>query len=128
MRALKFRAWIHHNQLLPPVTLEELVVLNAGRGFAEDIFIMQFTGFLDRNGNEIYYGDIVQDAGKEGEDSYGLVCTDRESGGYRIAGLETEAFRAIAGRCIVVGNVFEHRNLHSFLNEADLAEFGTDSP
>ena len=58
MRTIKFRAWNEeHKMMSEPFTLEQLQGCKAY--FVGSIF-QQFTGLLDKNGKEIYEGDIVQ--------------------------------------------------------------------
>lgn len=59
MREIKFRAWDKNNKFMifiQPVDFE------AGCDyFTDDNYIIeQFTGLLDKNGREIYEGDIIQ--------------------------------------------------------------------
>jgi len=60
MKEIKFRAW-NGERMLPPASLEQLYLfkppLDADFGLFE---IMQYTGIKDRQGREIYEGDIVQ--------------------------------------------------------------------
>lgn len=62
MREIKFRAWDKNNSDMVYFDL-------AGRIYAEcayltdidkDSIIMQYTGLLDKNGEEIYEGDIIE--------------------------------------------------------------------
>ena len=64
MREIKFRAW-HKNTkvMLDPVDLHTMCVLNGGLGFSDDIVLMQYTGLKDKNGIEIYEGDIISFGG-----------------------------------------------------------------
>lgn len=66
-REIKFRAWVDNaNRMFGPFTLKELsdgrisVDEPDGRGyiFLDESDLMQYTGLKDKNGKEIYEGDI----------------------------------------------------------------------
>jgi len=69
MRPIKFRVWDSVNQMMMPVTklmLGRLSWVHAygdpayGAVHPEDGALMQFTGLKDKNGKEIYKGDIIE--------------------------------------------------------------------
>jgi uncharacterized phage protein (TIGR01671 family) len=68
MREIKFRAWVINSKKI--VDLKKITplacepgLLEYGDGlfipFRSDIILMQFTGLKDKNGKEIYEGDVL---------------------------------------------------------------------
>lgn len=58
-RELKFRAWDGVDYMSSPFSLLDIVSRKVG--FTNDAHIMQFTGLTDKNGKEIYEGDVIED-------------------------------------------------------------------
>jgi uncharacterized phage protein (TIGR01671 family) len=57
MREIKFRAWDGKTMIGPFVFGSEC----AGDGFDSDWLLMQYIGLKDKNGKEIYEGDILKE-------------------------------------------------------------------
>lgn len=116
-RIIKFRAWDKlHNKMSPG--LEVLTPYGATRlhnqigvkeerpehyAGADDLVFLQFTGLLDKNGKEIYEGDIIQVFTKElKEKAYTVVIQDM---------VKDKFFGVGNGEGEVIGNIYENPEL-----------------
>ena len=67
-----------------------------------EIIFMQWTGLLDKNGKEIYEGDIISIGRNKGD-----VFWDETSGAWRQR--LNNHFLSVAVNCEVVGNIYENK-------------------
>jgi uncharacterized phage protein (TIGR01671 family) len=71
--------------------------------------VMQFTGLLDKNGKEIYEGDIVRDELLKEKPIHEVVF---EKGIFRVKGVPNEVWlSAVPSSFEVLGNIYENPEL-----------------
>ena len=109
MRQLKFRAWDEKNKIM----------LAGIDPFAQDktkVKIMQFTGLKDKNGKEIYEGDILTiERGLIGK-KVSVICQVKWNvieGSFELISIEDNSLGYMdeLGVCEVVGNIYENPEL-----------------
>lgn len=119
MRTIKFRAWdtdlkvMFQNWSVMPDYKTRDYLLENGKTLPEEIIIlMQFTGLFDRNGKEIYCGDILQDyEGKLSE----VIWVEASAKfwikrlNWKQNGEDTWHILTFSGE--VIGNIYENPNL-----------------
>lgn len=114
MRKIKFRAWhikqgmydwryILENDLFGTWANQ----FNTRTNTFDDgtIKLMQFTGLLDKNGRDIYEGDIVR---WDNDSNYQVIFAD---GGFWLDGFDNEHGWPSEELIEVIGNIYEHPEL-----------------
>ena len=87
MREIKFRAWDKwRNKMIQPND-GDFIGWHAMKNWRDCLEVMQFTGLKDKNGKEIYEGDIVEAPHDFGPGGFAVrrfeVFFDKESGSYQ---------------------------------------------
>ena len=118
MRVIKFRAWYNQtNEMINWNEIQECVRNIDWDDFMADCELMQYTGLKDKNGVEIYEGDIVRIKYSDNGDSYTEVVTViYENGrGYSPFNWEYICDGCDCGLNIniieVIGNIHQHSHL-----------------
>ena len=109
MREIKFRAWDGERKEITTsfeITSQGVVVSNFSiRKYHEDYILMQYTGLKDKNGKEIYEGDIIDfDAREWGEPHREVVEYD-----YSYLDMRQNDFKEW---CEIIGNIYENPELN----------------
>ena len=128
MRIPKFRAWVKLEKIMLPVGEidfdYEFAYLDEGNGYRcerdfDEIELMQFTGIKDKNGKEIYEGDIVKFPEFNGDIYVTPVVWDNScacfgvsfTGKYPTSFDYLEEFYTELKNIEVVGNIWENPGL-----------------
>lgn len=116
MRKIKFRAWEKNLKEMIPVediSFERTGMINTNSAwrFFDEIELMQFTGLVDKNGMEIYEGDIllIDDETTLVTFDDGCFCALGYLGDGRTYPIRSSMFTG--KKLEVIGNEYEHSEL-----------------
>lgn len=121
-RTIKFRAWdvfykkfLYGDYSTIANNMDEFwTIVKGGENSGREVPLMQFTGLLDKNGKEIYEGDVVKDAWgavKEVkiEEIFHASYEDTFAGyGF---GFDTHGIEDFKEKVEVIGNIYENPEL-----------------
>lgn len=113
MREIKFRAWDTEAKqmiLVNDAKFVDGVMIGAkGVNWDNQVVVMQFTGLLDKNGKEIYEGDIVE------TEDVGMCEVEWIGSGLSLHTFPRYSSRSIFSieyrECEVIGNIYENPEL-----------------
>jgi len=128
MREIKFRAWdVKNNKFIDGYAITcDGTIFSFKEGDCEDYIrghadipntiLIQYTGLKDKNGKEIYEGDIVSVCFVTGKENCEIV---EEKGCYWVSQKRTDYIRDMAhdnlywhiDGCEVIGNIYENPEL-----------------
>jgi hypothetical protein len=107
MRQIKFRVWDDYNKEL--FNIEDFYYFEEqGIHNSSECCLMQFTGILDKNGKEIYEGDILQDINYPFYIEPVFWATTEND--YDFDGWLCEHFHP-SSKYEIVGNIYENKDL-----------------
>lgn len=116
MREIKFRYWNSTQRFMDIVGTLDLEAFSDEDERPSNIHLMQYTGLKDKNGVEIYEGDVLRYQQVQMPDEQGIVLdtiwyTNARVEWDGVDGCWVIKHQRCEGRPEVIGNIYEHPHL-----------------
>lgn len=113
MREIKFRAWHKDSKEMLHAGVADIFIWQHEK---QPIEIMQYTGLLDKQGKEIYEGDVLKNGaiGGNNPERIKVAWNDQEGGFCGVVGITALPLSCAwfhYGNCEVIGNIYENPEL-----------------
>lgn len=111
MRSLKFRAWDGKKMIEDVVPASESYIIEVYEyeyQYVEVEAVEQYTGLKDKNGKEVYEGDIVSVRNKNRKNEYDIGVVEFGKAAFRCPFLLGKYH---SGQVEVIGNIHENTDL-----------------
>ena len=109
-RAIKFRAWDIKNNIMVYNSIKSISFNGTVKGNEEQFILLQFTGMTDKNGMEIYEGDILDNGVQKV-----IVSWDKWTSRFALRRLANRVKFIIKltyyNSYTVIGNIYENKDL-----------------
>jgi uncharacterized phage protein (TIGR01671 family) len=110
-REIKFRAW-DGEHMIHDIGIRSGMALHLDTGKMHDWPLMQHTGLNDKDGREIYEGDVVKTTDSAARGGRGVGYVAMNEGSWRIAGCYFGYYiHPWSNRMEVIGNIYENPEL-----------------
>ena len=113
-REISFRVWCIQDQRMykkPIVTIDGRKVVFIGHA-KNDYYVMEFTGYISKNRQKIFEGDIVKIKNK-----YFMVQWNENLLRFNLVNQYNGDRKELTKSCVKIGNVFEHPGYERYLNK-----------